>query len=224
MRAVSENPIQPVLAFAQVGNIVSPTCCGKQTGWVVGLGGESEGENASDLLARIAAQQDRAAFTALYARFAPKVKAYAFKRGADNAAADELAQEVMFIVWRRAEKYDPARAAVSTWIYTIARNRWIDLMRHEQLPAPDPNDPAFQPDPQQSADTALARAQDGARLRSAIDELPADQAQLVRICYFGEKSHRTIAEETGLPLGTVKSRIRLALARLTSALDGDGDP
>lgn len=219
-RAASQIQTQPVLAFARGADIVSMLLGVDRTGWVVEL--EEEAESAGTLLVRIAEAQDRAAFTTLYARFAPKVKAYAFKRGADNAAADELAQDVMFIVWRRADQYDPARAAVSTWIYTIARNRWIDLMRHEQLPAPDPNDPAFQPDPYQSADMALARAEDGERLRSAIDALPPDQARLVRTCYFGEKSHRTIAEETGLPLGTVKSRIRLALARLTNALNEEG--
>jgi len=211
--ALCENRVQPVLAFALRGN---------RAGWVVTLGGENAGETAGALVARIAAEQDRAAFTTLYALFAPKVKAYAFKRGADTAAADELAQDVMLIVWQRAARYEPTRAAVSTWIYTIARNRWIDLMRHEQLPAPDANDPAFQPAPHQSADTILARAQDGARLRTAICALPPDQADLVQACYFGEKSHRAIAAETGLPLGTVKSRIRLALARLTRALDEAG--
>jgi RNA polymerase sigma-70 factor (ECF subfamily) len=176
----------------------------------------------ADLIARVAQHQDRAAFAALFGHFAPRVKAYLMRLGADDGGAEELAQEVMLVVWRRAASFDPALAAVGTWVFTIARNKRIDRLRRERRPEIDPDDPALAPDPAVGADMALDAAETGDRLRDAIGALPDEQAQLLRMAYFEDKSHRAIAAETRLPLGTVKSRIRLALGRLRTVLEGVG--
>jgi len=173
-----------------------------------------------ELIARVARHQDRAAFAALFDHFAPRVKAYLMRLGADDGAAEELAQEVLLAVWRRAASFNPALASVGTWVFTIARNKRIDRLRRERRPELDPDDPALVPDPAVGADVALDHAETGGRLRAAIGSLPEEQARLLRMAYFEDKSHRAIATETRLPLGTVKSRIRLALIRLRAALEG----
>lgn len=171
-----------------------------------------------DLLLAVGRARDRAAFAALFEHFAPRLKAYLRRLGADAPAAEELVQEVMLQVWRRAETFDPAQASAGTWVFTIARNRRIDALRREQRPEIDPDDPALVPDPVEPADRALETAQDSGRLRAAIRELPPEQAELLRMAYFEDKPHSVIAAERGLPLGTVKSRLRLALDRLRKAL------
>jgi RNA polymerase sigma-70 factor (ECF subfamily) len=173
-----------------------------------------------ELIARVAQRQDRAAFAALFEHFAPRVKAYLMRLGADDGSAQELAQEVMLAVWRRAASFNPALASVSTWIFTIARNKRIDLLRRERHSELDPDDPALVPDPAVGADVVLDHAETGARLRAAIGSLPEEQARLLKMAYFEDKSHSAIAAETRLPLGTVKSRIRLALNRLRAVLEG----
>jgi RNA polymerase sigma factor (sigma-70 family) len=174
-----------------------------------------------DLIARVARHQDRGAFAALFEHFAPRVSAYLTRLGADDGSAQELAQEVMLAVWRRAASFNPALASVSTWIFTIARNKRIDRLRRERHPELDPDDPALAPDPAVGADVALDHAETNRRLSRAIGNLPEEQARLLRMAYFEDKSHRAIAAETKLPLGTVKSRIRLALGRLRAALEGE---
>ncbi len=173
-----------------------------------------------DLIRRIAGERDRDAFVALFGHFAPRVKAYLLRLGADDASAEELVQEVMLAVWRRAASFNPALAAVSTWVFTIARNKRIDRLRRERHPELDPDDPALAPDPVIGADSAVEIAQIGVRLRGALATLPDEQRSLLEMAFFEDKSHRAIAAETRLPLGTVKSRIRLALARLRVALEG----
>ena len=124
----------------------------------------------------------------------------------------------MLTVWRRAGQFDPAKAGVSTWIFTIARNRRIDVIRRERRPEPDPNDPALVPDGDPAADVAVEQEQHAVRLRAAITDLPTDQAQILQLAYFEELSHSAIADKLGLPLGTVKSRVRLAMNKLKSTL------
>ena len=172
-----------------------------------------------DLIARVARDRDRDAFAALFGHFTPRVKAYLMRLGADDASADELAQEVMLTVWRRADAFDPTLAGVGTWIFTIARNKRIDRVRRERRPELDPDDPALTPDPPAGADRAVEAAEAGGRLRRAIATLPAEQRELLVMAFFEDKSHRAIAATTRLPLGTVKSRIRLALGRLRGALE-----
>ncbi|MBV8165892.1 MAG: sigma-70 family RNA polymerase sigma factor [Alphaproteobacteria bacterium] len=182
-------------------------------------GSEEQAARFAALVARIAQQQDRSAFVALFDHFAPRVKAYLMRLGADDSTAEELAQEVMLAIWRRAASFNPALASVSTWVFTIARNKRIDRLRRERHPEIDADDPALVPDPEPAADETLDAAKSGTRLRAAIADLPEEQSRLLLMAYFEDKSHRAIAAETRLPLGTVKSRIRLALGRLRGVME-----
>lgn len=173
------------------------------------------------LLATVGAKRDRAAFEVLFVHFAPRVKSYLLRLGASAALADDLAQEAMLTIWRKAEMFDPAKASASTWIFTIARNLRIDAIRRERRPEFDPNDPALVPDEEVPPDTQMVRDSEDARVRDALTGLSAEQAQVVQMSFFAEKPHSQIAKELGLPLGTVKSRLRLAMARIKAALDGD---
>lgn len=170
------------------------------------------------LILRLAQAQDRDAFQELFAHFAPKVKAYVMRLGASAQVADDLAQEAMLTVWRKAALFDPARASAGTWIFTIARNLRIDLVRRERRPRFDPDDPTLAPPPETGAEeSASARDRDEA-LRVALAGLPPEQGEIVRLSFYSGKPHGEIAEALNIPLGTVKSRLRLAMARLRTAL------
>ncbi len=181
--------------------------------------GESEVSD-SDLLVAVA-RQDREAFAALFDRYAVRVKAFMMRSGATAHDADEIAQEVMVSVWRRAATFDPARAAASTWIYAIARNRRIDTIRRASRPAPDPEDPLFQSDPAPDGMTLLSQAEREAMVRESLSTLPQEQRHVLVLSFYDGLSHGDIAERLGLPLGTVKSRIRLAFRHLRGALGED---
>lgn len=165
---------------------------------------------------RIAAAQDAAAFAALFDHFAPRVKAFLLKSGADHSVAEECAQDVMVTVWNKAAQFDPARASVATWIYTIARNRRIDMLRRDRRP--EPEDIVWGPEEEPDQFDALALQQDTEKLAVALRDLPQKQREMIESAYFGDLTHSEIAEATGLPLGTIKSRIRLALERLRQSL------
>lgn len=169
------------------------------------------------LLGRVAARRDRDAFAALFAHFAPRVKAYLLRLGASPAVAEDLAQEALLSLWRKAHLFDPAKASAATWLFTIARNLRIDAIRRERRPELDPED--FMPEAARGADDGLTMAQDEARLRAALQGLPADQIQVIELSFFADKPHSQIAAELGIPLGTVKSRLRLAMARLKRGLE-----
>lgn len=171
------------------------------------------------LLGRVAAHQDKAAFAILFTHFAPRVKAYLLRLGASSGVAEELAQEALLSVWRKAHLFDPAKASAATWLFTIARNLRIDAIRREKRPELDPED--FMPEPDADADAGLMLAEDEGRLRLALKELPADQIQVVELSFFADKPHSQIAAELGIPLGTVKSRLRLAMGRLKRAMGGE---
>ncbi len=179
-------------------------------------------QTLEDRLLAVGRDRDRAAFAALFGHFAPRLKAYLRRQGCDAAGAEELVQEVMLLVWRRAETYDPAQASASTWVFTIARNKRIDVLRREQRPEIDPDDPALVPalvpDRPESADRRLETQESAGRLREALKDLPPEQAELLRLAYFEDKPHSVISVERGIPLGTVKSRLRLAMERLRKAL------
>ncbi len=166
------------------------------------------------LMQAVAEAGDRAAFAALYEHFAPRLKAWLMRLGTPEDAAEELAQESLITAWRRAASFDPAQASVATWLFTIARNKRIDRLRRERRPEIDLSDPALVPDPEPAPDTVIDAAQAEAQLRTALQDLPEEQLHLLRLAFFSDLSHRDIAERENLPLGTVKSRIRLALARL----------
>jgi RNA polymerase sigma-70 factor (ECF subfamily) len=171
------------------------------------------------LLIAVAGRRDRSAFAALFDHFAPRVKAYLLRLGASPALAEDLAQEALLSLWRKAHMFDPAKASAATWLFTIARNLRIDTIRRERRPELSPED--FTPEGEPMADDGLALADDEARLRAALKDLPADQIQVVELSFFADKPHSQIAAELGIPLGTVKSRLRLAMARLKRVL-GEG--
>jgi len=171
-----------------------------------------------DLMAEIATVRDRSAFAELFRRFAGRIKAFLVRGGLSPEHAEEVAQEVMVAVWRKAETFDHERARAATWIYTIARNRRIDLVRRLARPQVDPNDPLFAPDPEPDTADRLAAVERDARVRAALAELSPEQRAVVELAFFGGFSHGEIAERLEAPLGTVKSRLRLSFARLRSAL------
>ncbi len=170
----------------------------------------------ADRIAAIARTQDQTAFAEVFRHFAPRVKAFLMKSGADSALAEECMQDVMATLWNKAHLYDPSRAAVSTWIFTIARNRKIDLLR--RYARPEPEDLPWGPEDVPDQADVLALQQETTKLAAAINALPEKQRQLIERAYFGDLTHSEIAAETGLPLGTIKSRIRLALDRLRHAM------
>ncbi|MBC7139418.1 MAG: sigma-70 family RNA polymerase sigma factor [Defluviimonas sp.] len=168
------------------------------------------------ILLQVRDTRDTAAFAALFRHFAPRVKAFLMKSGADAALAEECAQDVMATLWHKAHLYDPARASVATWIFTIARNRRIDALRRARRP--EPEDLTWGPGHEPDQTEVLAQRQDSARLGAALTQLPQKQRELIEQAYFGDRTHTEIAAATGLPLGTIKSRIRLALDRLRHEL------
>ncbi len=161
---------------------------------------------------RIRDNADKAAFADLYAHFAPRVKGFLIKSGADGSMAEECAQEVMATLWHKAHLFDPTRASVATWIFTIARNRRIDILRKQRRP--EPEDLTWGPEAEPDQADVLALQQETQILSQALTALPTAQRELIEQAYFGDMSHSEIAKKTGLPLGTIKSRIRLALGRL----------
>ena len=168
------------------------------------------------LLVQVAAVRDRSAFAQLFAHFAPRVKAWLMRQGAPASQAEDLAQEALMTVWRKAALFDPAKASAGTWVFTIARNLRIDAIRRERRPELDPQD--FAPDSTPDPDAGIALADGEVRLRLAMRALPPDQAQVIEASFFADKPHSQIAAELGIPLGTVKSRLRLAMARLRGAM------
>ena len=173
---------------------------------------DRENENWVVCIAAIRDRQDKQAFARLFQHFAPRVKAFLMRSGADEGLAEECAQEVMVALWHKAHLFDPSRASAATWIFTIARNRRIDAIRKQRRP--EPEDLPWGPDHEPDQADALALQQESEQLGEAIASLPEKQRELIEKAYFGDLSHREIADETGLPLGTIKSRIRLALDRL----------
>lgn len=161
---------------------------------------------------RIRSHRDQSAFAALFRHFAPRVKAFLMKSGASETLAEECTQEVMATLWHKAHLFDPSRASVATWIFTIARNRKIDALRKQRRP--EPEDLPWGPEPEPDQADALVLQQEIEKLGSALRQLPEKQRELIERAFFGDLSHSEIAAETGLPLGTIKSRIRLALDRL----------
>lgn len=161
-------------------------------------------------------RRDRAAFAALFDEYAPKLKGFAMRGGSSATEAEEIVQEVMLTVWRKAAQFDPERAPVSAWIYHIARNRQIDAFRKERRPLPE--DPGLPSTVDLDGGAVLAVEQEANALKEALARLNPDQREMIERAYLGELSHQEISSQTGLPLGTIKSRIRLGLERLRHEL------
>lgn len=160
--------------------------------------------------------RDRAAFGRLFDHFAPRLKAMMLRGGLRDGTAEDVVQEVMLAVWHKAGQFDPHRADAAGWIYGIARNRRIDMARRRPLAQPDemPDLESLEPD----ADQIIALQQEARHLAEALARLAPEQAEALRAAYFDDVPHSRISEMTGLPLGTVKSRIRLGLERLRHEL------
>jgi len=191
-----------------------------RAGWQTRMNVEPQATGPEQLIHAIATRGDRAAFTSLFLRFAPRVKAYLMQLGLDAGSAEELAQEALLLVWRKAAQYDPERASAAAWIFTIARNLRIDVARRTRLAMPVP-DPVDEPPPTPPADAILAAEDRGTRIRAALASLPAEQADVVRLSFFDDRPHADIERVLGIPLGTVKSRLRLAMSRLRALLEDD---
>lgn len=181
------------------------------------LAADGDQMNWADLVFRVRDHQDKAAFAALFRHFAPRVKAFLMKSGATEALAEECVQDVMATLWQKAKLFDAERASVATWVFTIARNRRIDALRKSRRP--EPEDLPWGPEPEPDQAEVYEVQQETNRLGSALSQLPEKQRDLIERAYFGDLSHSEIAAQTGLPLGTIKSRIRLALERLRLQMD-----
>ncbi len=170
------------------------------------------------LLAAVAKSGDRRAFAEIYGYFAPRVKGFLMKGGASPEEAEDLAQDAMVKVLRKAKLFDPAKAAASTWIFTIARNARIDAIRKASKPALDGEDPALAPEESPRADDLCELKQEKARIVEVLADLPPEQAKVMRLHFYEDEPHSVIAERLELPLGTVKSRLRLALEKVRKEL------
>ncbi|WP_233349029.1 sigma-70 family RNA polymerase sigma factor [Henriciella marina] len=172
----------------------------------------------ADCMRRISDFGDRRAFGILFEFFGPRLKTYLMRMGARDAQAEEIVQDVMLTVWRKAGQFDPDQASVSTWIFRIARNRQIDLFRRSSKPELSPDEPMLQPAPEQAPFDTLSQAQLEAHVRDKLTVLPAEQLELLKAAFYDGMSHAEIAAEFNLPLGTVKSRIRLAFDKLRGVI------
>jgi RNA polymerase sigma-70 factor (ECF subfamily) len=171
-------------------------------------------------LVAVGRRRDREAFSALFRYFAPRLKSYFLRLGTSPRQAEDLVQEAMLRVWERAALYDPARAQASTWIFTVARNLRLDALRGERRPEPESEallaDLADQAEP---ADLQLDSSRREERVRAALGSLPQEQLEILKLSFFEDVAHADIARRLGLPLGTVKSRIRRALGRLRGEIE-----
>jgi RNA polymerase sigma-70 factor (ECF subfamily) len=173
------------------------------------------------LIVAIAAQQDRAAFARLFDYFAPRIKTYMRRSGVPEARAEELAQETLLVVWRKAALFVPAGGGAAAWIFAIARNLRIDALRHEHRGGVIETaevEAEYQIDESPLPDANLDAAQSEALVRSALAKLSAEQMRAIELSFFEEKAHGEIAKILKIPLGTVKSRLRLAMNRLRGLL------
>ena len=173
-------------------------------------------EDLAGLLAAVAEDKDRQAFALLFRHFGPRLKTFFMRSSMSSGVAEDLVQETMLNVWRKASYFDPSRAGVATWVFTVARNLRIDHLRRLRNPSTLPPDPEETP---VTVEDVLLGAERDERVRRALGLLSLEQQTIIRLSYFSEKSQSEIAEELGIPLGTVKSRTRLAMNRLRGLLE-----
>lgn len=178
-----------------------------------------QGEDDQDLIKRLAYDSDRAAFQCLFLRFGPRVKALMIKSGADADVAEDLVQDVMMTVWRKAELYEPARGSVAAWIFTIARNRRIDRLRRQSPHAYEDIDDLDLESPDADGEETVQARQRKTLVFEAMAELPPDQQRVIEMSFIDDMPQADIAQKLGVPLGTVKSRMRLAYGKLRERLE-----
>jgi RNA polymerase sigma factor (sigma-70 family) len=177
----------------------------------------------NELIRAVAQCRDREAFTCLFDYFAPRLMTYLQRLGSDTGMAEEITQDVMRALWLKAEQFDPVKSSASTWLYRIARNRRIDGLRRNKMDFVDPQDYIFdQESDAPSQEQILDGWQREQLAKQALVALTQDQRDLINLAFYNDLSHAQIAEKTGLPLGTVKSRIRLAFTKLRRALEDLG--
>lgn len=181
--------------------------------------GSPQDEFAHDrLIEAVALRRDREAFAQLFSYFAPRLKAWLIKSGATPGAAEDFAQDAMLTVWRKADLFDARKARAATWIFTIARNRRLDMLRRDARPLPTPEiELAGEAVPR--PDDLLSASEDAARVRDALALLNPDQVEVLHLAFFMDSPHSEIARRLDLPLGTVKSRIRNAMIKLRLILE-----
>ncbi len=175
-------------------------------------------QSTTEDILRISRSEDRAGFVRLFIVFAPRVKAYLCHQGLSPEAAEDLAQETLINVWRKAGTFDPSKASASAWIFTIARNLRVDALRRERHPSLLAED--LQPsltEPKTPEEVYVGRESER-DIRKALSALPEEQLEVLRMSFFMGRAHADIAQELGLPLGTVKSRLRLAVAHLRATV------
>ncbi len=170
------------------------------------------------LLVKVSKERDKQAFAVLFEHFAPRVKSYVFKLGSDETMAEELAQQTLLQVWRKAHLFNADKAAASTWIFRIARNLRLDLIRKEKHFDYDDHDLSDIEDDRETAETQIDRHQHAMIVRSALQKLPQEQIEIVQLSFYDGLSHGEIAKKLDMPLGTVKSRMRLAFKRIKDSV------
>ena len=192
-------------------------------GWITsGMTNDNQNGEAADhasLIGNIAARQDRSSFATLFDYFAPRIKSVLMRKGTPAEVAEDMAQEAMISVWRKAAYFDPARASASTWIFTIARNLRIDVARRQNREAVYIAAETVEPEGPEQPDQLVSLSEREGRVRQALTILPPDQLEVVKLAFMEGQTHAEIAEALGLPLGTVKSRMRLAMGRLRQHLE-----
>ncbi|MDX1737600.1 MAG: sigma-70 family RNA polymerase sigma factor [Alphaproteobacteria bacterium] len=176
-----------------------------------------EAAELSDLLQRVA-EKDRSAFKLLFEHFAPRLKAYMYRLSNNETVAEELAQKTMVKIWNKAHLYDPAKATASTWIFRVARNLRIDEIRKEHRYQYDEYNFDHMADTSDSAEEVINREQHADIVRSALSKLSEDQKTVLELSFYEGMSHSMISEKLDIPLGTVKSRMRLAFSKLRIAI------
>ena len=170
------------------------------------------------LLVKVSQQRDKKAFAVLFEHFAPRVKSYVFKLGSDETMAEEIAQQTLLQVWRKAHLFNEEKAQASTWIFRIARNLRLDMIRKEKHFDYDDHDLNEVVDERDSQEKVINRNQHAQIVRTALRQLPADQIDIVRLSFYEGLSHGEISQKLGVPLGTVKSRMRLAFKRIKDSV------
>ncbi len=170
----------------------------------------------SECLLAVKNDGDAASFARLFKHFGPRIKSFLMSKGASDSMADEAMQEAMAVVWFKVRLFDPERASASTWIFTIARNKYLDAIRKTNRPEPEEIEWEGEAPPEPAQ--VLAAAEEADLVKAAINRLPEAQRMIVEKAFFGDLSHSEIAQVTGLPLGTIKSRIRLGLERMKKDL------
>ena len=173
-------------------------------------------DNLKSSLVDLAKYRDKKLFIHLYDHFAPRLKSHLMQKGVNDGMAEELVQETMLSVWRRCGSYNPDKATASTWIFRIARNQWIDRLRKDKPDRISPLDSY----PEMAFTPGMAQMDSGA-LKNALHNLPPQQAQLIYQVYYEGKTHKEISDEMDIPLGSVKSGLRLALNKLRNQVGGD---